>query len=442
MSRLERVFEKFTPGFVRFANAKPVLAIKDGFILTMPMTIIGSLFLLILALPIPGWAEFMSGLFGADWTLPLTQVVGATFDILALIGVFGIAYSYVKNEKIEGVPAGILGIISFLIITQASVLSESGEAVNGVIPKVWTGGQGVLAAIVVGLVVGFIYSQFIKRGISIKMPDGVPPGVSNSFSALVPGLAIIALAAVTFAIFQAVAERTFTEVVYDVLQSPLQNLTDTLAGAVIIMVLMSVMWWCGIHGAAIIMGIMGPLLTANALQNQALIDAGETLVAGENAKIVTIQFLDVFTKLGGSGITIGFIIATLIVARSAHLKQLGKLSLAPSLFNINEPVIFGMPIVFNPIMFVPFVIVPAIASFMVYFSILWGWVDPFNALQVPWTTPPIISGFLIGGWRAALLQIVTIAMAVAIYLPFVRMQDRVSYGEELKAQEEADKASA
>lgn len=238
---------------------------------------------------------------------------------------------------------------------------------------------------------------------------------------------------------KAVAEHTFTEVVYDVLQAPLQNLTDTLAGAVIIMVLMSVMWWCGIHGAAI---IMGPLLTANALQNQAILDAGETLVAGENAKIVIIQFLYVFTKLGGSGITIGFIIATLIVARSAHLKQLGKLSLAPSLFNINEPVIFGMPIVFNPIMFVPFVIVPAIASFMVYFSILWGWADPFNALQVPWTTPPVISGFLIGGWRAALLQIVTIAMAVAVYLPFVRTQDRVSYGEELKAQEDADKASA
>ncbi len=189
MNRLETVFEKVTPAFARFANAKPVLAIKDGFILTMPMTIIGSLFLLILALPIPGWEKFMTGLFGADWTLPLTQVVGATFDILALIGVFGIAYSYVKNEKIEGVPAGILGIIAFLIITQSSVLSKSGEVVTGVVPKVWTGGQGVLASIVVGLVVGFIYSQFIKRGIRIKMPDGVPPGVSNSFSALIPGLA-------------------------------------------------------------------------------------------------------------------------------------------------------------------------------------------------------------------------------------------------------------
>lgn len=440
MSRLETIFEKVTPAFARFANAKPVLAIKDGFILTMPMTIIGSLFLLILALPIPGWEKFMSGLFGADWTLPLTQVVGATFDILALIGVFGIAYSYVKNEKIEGVPAGILAIISFLIITQASVLSESGEVVKGVVPKVWTGGQGVMAAIVVGLVVGFIYSQFIKRGISIKMPAGVPPGVANSFSALVPGLAVITLSVVTFAVFQAFADRTFTEVIYDVLQAPIQNLTDTLAGAVLIMVLMSVMWWCGIHGAAIIMGIMGPLLTANALQNQAILDSGKELVVGGNANIVTIQFLDVFTKLGGTGITIGFIIATLMVARSAHLKQLGKLSLAPSLFNINEPVIFGMPIVFNPIMFIPFVIVPAIASFMVYFTILWGWVEPFNALQVPWTTPPIISGFLIGGWRAALLQIATIAMSVAIYLPFVRMQDQLSYGEEVKAQE--DQASA
>jgi PTS system cellobiose-specific IIC component len=201
---------------------------------------------------------------------------------------------------------------------------------------------------------------------------------------------------------------------------------------------MSLLWWCGIHGAAIIMGVMGPLLTANALQNQAILDSGKELVVGENAKVVTIQFLDVFTKLGGSGITIGFIIAALIVARSSHLKQLGRLSLAPGLFNINEPIIFGMPIVFNPIMFVPFIVVPAIASFMVYFSIIWGWVEPFNALQVPWTTPPIVSGFLIGGWRGALLQIVTIAMSVMIYLPFVRMQDSISYNEELEAKKQSE----
>ena len=171
------------------------------------------------------------------------------------------------------------------------------------------------------------------------MPEGVPPGVANSFSALIPGFAIITVAAIVFGLCQAFANKTFTEIVYKLLQVPVQNLTDTLTGAVLIMVLMSLLWWCGIHGAAIIMGVMGPLLTANALQNQAILDSGKELVVGENAKVVTIQFLDVFTKLGGSGITIGFIIAALIVARSSHLKQLGRLSLAPGLFNINEPII-------------------------------------------------------------------------------------------------------
>lgn len=184
-----------------------------------------------------------------------------------------------------------------------------------------------------------MYSQFIKRDIRIKMPEGVPPGVANSFSALIPGFAIITVAAIVFGLCQAFANKTFTEIVYKLLQVPVQNLTDTLTGAVLIMVLMSLLWWCGIHGAAIIMGVMGPLLTANALQNQAILDSGKELVVGENAKVVTIQFLDVFTKLGGSGITIGFIIAALIVARSSHLKQLGRLSLAPGLFNINEPII-------------------------------------------------------------------------------------------------------
>lgn len=123
MSKLEKVFEKLMPFFMKFANSKCVLAIKDGFILTMPMTMIGSLFLLIACFPIQGWDSIMANIFGPTWSQPLYQVSGATFDILALVGVFGIAYSYTKNENIDGIAAGVLGIVSFIIITSSTVIS-------------------------------------------------------------------------------------------------------------------------------------------------------------------------------------------------------------------------------------------------------------------------------------------------------------------------------
>ena len=190
MKKIEEIFEKVMPYFMKFASSKPISAIKDGFILTMPATIIGSIFLLIGNFPINGWSDKMASIFGANWQTPLNQVSGATFDILALIAVFGIAYAYTRNEGHEAVPAGILGIISFLIVTNAFVVTEAGEVVGGVIPKAWTGGQGMICAIIIGLLVGFIYSLFLNKDIRIKMPESVPTGVSNAFTALIPGVVI------------------------------------------------------------------------------------------------------------------------------------------------------------------------------------------------------------------------------------------------------------
>ncbi|WP_141992542.1 PTS sugar transporter subunit IIC [Bacillus sp. B4EP4a] len=430
MSRIEKLFEKMMPAFMKFSNAKATVALKDGFVLTMPLTLIGSIFLLIANLPIKNWNEIMANLFGADWMVPLNQVTGATFDILALIAVFGIAYSYVKTSNIEAVPAGIIGIISFLILSNSFVESPSGEVVGGVIPKAWTGGQGMITSILVGLAVGAIYTWFIKKNIRIKMPESVPSGVSNAFSALVPGFVIMLLSMFIFLICDKIQGVSMTEIIYKVLQIPMQNLSDTLPGIIIIMALISIFWWFGLHGPNIVMGIMAPILTSNALANQAVIDAGNTLAVGGNAKIVTVQLVDIYAKFGGAGITLGLIAAALLVAKSQQVNQLSKMSLVPGLFNINEPIIFGLPIIFNPIMIVPFVLVPVIAVLMTYFSIILGFIHPFTAVQVPWTTPPIISGFLLSGWQGAVVQLAILGMATVVYFPFVKMLDKVALEQE------------
>lgn len=430
MSRIEKLFEKMMPAFMKFSNAKATVALKDGFVLTMPLTLIGSIFLLIANLPIKNWNKIMANLFGADWMVPLNQVTGATFDILALIAVFGIAYSYVKTSNIEAVPAGIIGIISFLILSNSFVESPSGEVVGGVIPKAWTGGQGMITSILVGLAVGAIYTWFIKKNIRIKMPESVPSGVSNAFSALVPGFVIMLLSMFIFLICDKIQGVSMTEIIYKVLQIPMQNLSDTLPGIIIIMALISIFWWFGLHGPNIVMGIMAPILTSNALANQAVIDAGNTLAVGGNAKIVTVQLVDIYAKFGGAGITLGLIAAALLVAKSQQVNQLSKMSLVPGLFNINEPIIFGLPIIFNPLMIVPFVLVPVIAVLITYFSIILGFIHPFTAVQVPWTTPPIISGFLLSGWQGAVVQLAILGMATVVYFPFVKMLDKVALEQE------------
>jgi len=435
MGQVEKFFNKMMPAFMKFANSKVVSALKDGFVLTMPLTLIGSVFMLIGNFPISNWNGIMESIFGAGWAAPLNQVTGATFDIIALVGVFGIAYSYAKSYDIDAVPSGILGIISFLIVSNSFVVSESGEVINGVIPKAWTAGQGMITAILVGLAVGEIYSLCIRKNLRIKMPESVPPGVSNAFSALIPGFIIATLSMIVYIVCDKLKGISMTEIIYEILQIPMQNLSDSLVGIVVIMALISIFWWFGLHGPNIVMGIMAPILTANSLANQAVVDAGQSLVVGENAKVVTVQMVDIYAKFGGAGITLGLIIAALIVAKSRQVKELSKMALVPGIFNINEPVIFGLPIVFNPLMIIPFILVPIFAVLMTYFSITLGFIEPFLAVQVPWTTPPIISGFLLSGWQGAVLQIAILAMSVFMYLPFVKLQDKVSYNEENKVNE-------
>ena len=435
MGQVEKFFNKMMPAFMKFANSKVVSALKDGFVLTMPLTLIGSVFMLIGNFPISNWNGIMESIFGAGWAAPLNQVTGATFDIIALVGVFGIAYSYAKSYDIDAVPSGILGIISFLIVSNSFVVSESGEVINGVIPKAWTAGQGMITAILVGLAVGAIYSLCIRKNLRIKMPESVPPGVSNAFSALIPGFIIATLSMIVYIVCDKLKGISMTEIIYEILQIPMQNLSDSLVGIVVIMALISIFWWFGLHGPNIVMGIMAPILTANSLANQAVVDAGQSLVVGENAKVVTVQMVDIYAKFGGAGITLGLIIAALIVAKSRQVKELSKMALVPGIFNINEPVIFGLPIVFNPLMIIPFILVPIFAVLMTYFSITLGFIEPFLAVQVPWTTPPIISGFLLSGWQGAVLQIAILAMSVFMYLPFVKLQDKVSYNEENKVNE-------
>lgn len=428
---MNKYLQKLMEKLIAFSNMKSVIALKDGFLLTMPITLAGSIFLLIANFPIPNWQEFVAGYLGANWNIGLKQVSSSTFDILAIIAVLGISYTYAKNEKVNAISCSLLSLVSFLIITNTSVVAtESGEVVTGVIPKAWVNGNGVIAAIIIGLIMPKIFCYFIKKRIIIKMPEGVPEGVSNAFAALIPGIFIMFISATAYHITKVVTNLSVTEVIFKVFQIPLQALSSSLGGGIIIIALMSLLFWAGLHGPNIVNGVVSSLLLANAMSNQDIINAGQELIGNDNAKIVTKQVVENFCKFGGTGITLGLIIAVLLVAKSNQLRSISKMSLLAGLFNVNEPIIFGLPIVFNPLLLIPFIVVPVGAMIITYFSIYLGFMQPFGSLILPWTTPPFISGFLLGGIPGAIVQLVILAFSVAIYYPFVKAQDRLLVKEE------------
>ena len=414
---------KVIPAIMKFVSLKGVVALKDGLLYTMPLTIVGSVFLLLANFPVPAVVNWFDSM---GWIDPLNQAYGATFNIIALIGVIGIAYKYVKNEGYEALNAGVLAAVTFILTTDSFVVTESGEIVSNVINKTWTAGQGMISAIIIGLLVGWIYSWFMKNDIRIKMPAGVPEGVANSFTALIPGFVIVTGARLIYSFFKFVLDTTFIEAVYAFIQTPLQGLTDSLGGVIVMSLMIPFLWFFGIHGSTIVGGIIGSVLTANSLANQAILDSGMALTIENGGRIVTQQFLDQFINVTGAGMTIGLVIYMIFFAKSAQCKELGRLGGVPGLFNINEPILFGTPIVMNPFLAIPFIAMPVISGLILYFSIAVGLVPMFGGVMVPWTTPPIVSGFLVGGWKMAVLQTFILALSFFVYLPFIRKIDKMN----------------
>ncbi|MFK4938960.1 PTS sugar transporter subunit IIC [Lactococcus petauri] len=433
--------EKLMPPMMKFLNTKAVTAIKNGMLYPIPFIIIGAIFLILANFPQQNVADWIAQI---GWAPIFNQAYAASFGIMALFAAFGIAYSWVKSEGYEGASAGLTSII-VMVMLQPSTISTvtkiaDGSAVvgeyqvSGVIDAAWLGGKGMILAMLAGLLVGWSYSWFIKKDIRIKLPEQVPANVSDSFGALVPAFVITFVAMLIYALSVLTTDQTPIEWIYTLIQTPLQHATDGPLGVFLIAFLPVFIWWFGVHGATIIGGIMTPLLLANNADNLKLFQEGN-LSLDHGAHIVTQAFMDQFITVTGSGMTFGFVIFMIYRARSVQMKTIGKLTLAPAFFNINEPVLFGMPIVLNPILAFPFLIAPLVSGFGTYAAIALGIIPPFNGIFVPWTTPPILSGLIVGGWQGAAWQALMIFVTGAIYWPFAKKYDAILVQQEKEAYE-------
>ena len=416
MQKFIAFMEKYmVPIAGKIGSQRHLAAIRDGFIAVMPLILVGSMAVLVNGLPIPAFQDFMKDLFGETWTQIGGGMWTGSFGVLALMVAVTTSYNLAKSYGVDGLSAGIISFGALVILTPTTPK-------EGGLNLAWTGAQGLFVSLIVAILVTEVFRFFVQRNITIKMPDGVPPAVMKSFVALVPAFVILTgVASIQLAV--KLAGTSVHEYIFNTLQVPLQGLAGTLPSAIVIALLVHVLWFFGLHGPNIVGGIIEPLYLPALEKNIKLFQDGTS--AFDVPNIVTKPFFDTFVYLGGSGATLAFLVVVLIVAKSAQLRGVSRLSIGPGAFNINEPVIFGTPIVLNPILFIPFVLTPVVLVITSYTAIYLGWV-PKTVAMVPWNVPPIISGYLVTGLHpsGAILQLFNFVIAMAIYFPFVVACDR------------------
>ncbi len=332
----------------------------------------------------------------------------------------------------QAVNASAVAIISFLILTPTTL--TVGKKTVSAVETLYLGPNGIFLGIFIALISVELYRFALKRHWTIRMPEGVPPAVSQSFDALLPSALVIFAFFLVRILFSLTSFDTVYNFIYTMLQAPLKNVGNSLPSVLLYNFLASLLWCFGINGPTITNSVWSPIFFVLTQDN---LQAFQKHL--ELPHIFTQPFIDIFTTYGGGGSTLSLLIVMLVICKSNRVRQLGKLAIIPGIFGINEPIIFGLPVVLNPIIAIPFIIIPTLNTLISGLVMTWGWVPHTNGVLLPWTTPPIISGWLsTGSWTGSVLQLFEIILGIIIYYPFIKMLDNQYLKEEKAASAELD----
>lgn len=427
MSLQDRLIDSLGSFATRFNSYRYIMAIKASFITLMPVIIVGAFSVLISNMVFDaknGLASFESLAFLADLKTITSSISYATLSFLNIGAVFLIGIELGRINGIKTLFPGLLAIICFISVTPTTLqMMVDGQMhlVTDVLAKQFSDTKSLFLGMFIAILSVEIYCRLenVER-LKIKMPDTVPPNVSASFSALIPSILTVTLIASFGFIFHKVTGMYLYDAVYKVVQQPLESVVQSLWGILLLMFVAQLFWVIGIHGNQMIKPIREPLLLGAILVNMNAFEQGL-----EAPNIITMPFWDVYMSIGGSGLTIGLLIAVMLATKRKEMREIAKLSFGPGIFNINEPVIFGMPIMLNPILAIPFIITPLVTGSIGYFATAMGFAGK-AVVMVPWTTPPIINAWLstAGSMGAVVTQIICICVSVLIYFPFVKIAAR------------------
>lgn len=410
---------RFIPVASKIGAQRHLVAIRDSFMVTMPLMILGALAVMInnLSLTIPAFGNFMDGIFGGEsWKGFGGSVWNGTFGVLSVFIAFLVAYNLANSYGKDGMSTGVVSVASFFTL---------GAATSGM------NSTGLFVALIVAIVVTELFRRLLGNPkLVVKMPDGVPPAVAKSFAALFPAMITISLFGLVAAIIAGFGVEDMFASFYAMVQEPFMGLANSYGSALLIAFITPFLWFFGLHGANMIDPFMQAINAPAIEANMAALSAGETA-----PYIVNKPFIDSFVNMGGTGVTLGLIIAIYLVGRKHKaFMVVNNLAAAPGVFNINEPLMFGLPLVLNPIMFIPFILTPMVCVTTAYFATKFGLVPPATVMP-PWVTPPILGGFLATqSISGAVLSAVNLVISIVMYMPFVMLSTKQELKREAEAQ--------
>ena len=433
---------KMMPIMAKVSANRYLNAIKDGFLYAVPFIIIGSFALLLFNLPLQDPNNFLYfkpydnfvKAFASDYL----QIFNISMGIMSLFVSFGVGFSLAGYYNSDKVTNGLLSLYAFLLVSAKSLsvtivgaasdllfVAEESQVV--VLDARYMDAKGLFVAMIVAVLSVEISRFLVNKKLTIKLPDSVPPAISKTFEILIP----VAVISILFQIVNVIIQKNMLIMIPDLIMKALQpilNMSDGLVSILLVVFLIHLLWFCGIHGANVVSVVLQPIIYTNLAINQAALVAGEPI-----PKILAGEFLNYFVYFGGSGSTLSLCIAMLMV-KNAHLKSIGKLAIIPGCFNINEPIMFGVPIVMNPIFAIPFILTPMVNAVITYTLMKLNIVAKVVALA-PWTTPPILGGFIATNlnFAAPILVICLIILDYIIYKPFLNMYIKELEKEETKS---------
>ncbi|API89781.1 PTS cellobiose transporter subunit IIC [Marinilactibacillus sp. 15R] len=455
MDALTAWLEKYIlPIAGRIGAQKHLVALRDAFIGTLPATMAGSVAVMLNAILRDLPPQFFEGYDGNSIPV-ISQIIAingyvwnGTLAVAGLIFVFSWGYNlaraYGVNElaggivatasSIAGITFSFAGEITGLNLDQSTIdainINEAGwtATATGISATGWgwlplnnLDSNFFFTAMIIGFVSTVIYAKLMLANITIKLPDTVPPAVSKAFASIIPATVAIYAVSIFYWVFSLIFPgMTFLAWLQETIALPLLGLSQGFGAVILATLFVQIFWFFGIHGPNVLAPILEGVFGVAQLENVNLFqEGGAELVIAEGYNWVRGSF-DAYAWFGGSGGTIVLIIALLLFSKRSDYKTVGKLSVGPGIFNINEPLMFGLPIVLNPIMFIPFLLAPVVSVSIGYFATIWGLVNPVSQ-QVAWVTPPFLLSFLATGadWRAPIVTLVAFVASFLIWIPFV-----------------------
>lgn len=412
---MEKISNILLPIAEKLSKNKYLAAIRDGFISIMPLVITASMFTLINSVFV-GEGNYFDQWFNtpmSGFAQVGSTISSASMSVMGLLLVFTTAKALGKTYEMDTSICSVTAVVSFLCLTPFVFDANIGEYLN----TYYLGAAGMFTAFISALVsVELLRFLMSFKALIIKMPESVPTGIARSFNAMIP----VGLTVIIFTLLRLGTDALgapINDLIFTWIQTPFSSIVSSPVGLVVIYVLYMLLWGLGIHSAYIFNPILEPIYLASLAINMDAITAG-----GQATEIITKPFLDSVAFMGGAGNMLALVIAIFLVSKREDYKAIAKLGLVPALFNISEPLMFGLPVVMNPILIIPMILSTLAGLGLGALATQIGMMG-HTFVAIPWTTPPVISAFLAtgGDLSSGLVGLIILVVSVLIYIPFVKI---------------------